>query len=62
MTPLARIRAIVGGSAGNLVERYDWLAHASFSLFVYVAAIMALAAGTALFMGDPGALGLIDDD
>lgn len=32
-TPLARIRAILGGSAGNLVEWYDWFAYASFSLY-----------------------------
>ena len=33
MTPLARARAILGGSAGNLVEWYDWFAYASFSLY-----------------------------
>lgn len=26
MTPWARIKAILGGSAGNLVEWYDWFA------------------------------------
>ena len=31
--PLARMRAILGGSAGNLVEWYDWFAYASFSLY-----------------------------
>ena len=31
--PLARLRAILGGSAGNLVEWYDWFAYASFSLY-----------------------------
>src|SRR5471030_692885 len=33
MTPLARVKAILGGSAGNLVEWYDWFAYASFSLY-----------------------------
>ena len=33
MTPLTRVRAILGGSAGNLVEWYDWFAYASFSLY-----------------------------
>src|SRR5260221_6770034 len=30
---LARVKAILGGSAGNLVEWYDWFAYASFSLY-----------------------------
>ncbi len=29
----ARLRGILGGSAGNLVEWYDWFAYASFSLY-----------------------------
>lgn len=33
MSPLARGRAILGGSAGNLVEWYDWFVYASFSLY-----------------------------
>jgi MHS family alpha-ketoglutarate permease-like MFS transporter len=33
MTPLDRVKAILGGSAGNLVEWYDWFAYASFSLY-----------------------------
>jgi len=33
MTNLNRLRAILGGSAGNLVEWYDWFAYASFSLY-----------------------------
>lgn len=32
-TTLARLKAILGGSAGNLVEWYDWFAYASFSLY-----------------------------
>ncbi|HKT75358.1 MAG TPA: MFS transporter [Sphingobium sp.] len=28
-----RVRAIVGGSAGNLVEWYDWYAYAAFTLY-----------------------------
>lgn len=32
-TNLARLRAILGGSAGNLVEWYDWFAYASFALY-----------------------------
>ncbi|RAK56879.1 MFS transporter [Phenylobacterium deserti] len=33
LTPLARVRAILGGSAGNLVEWYDWFAYSSFALY-----------------------------
>ncbi|WP_374470667.1 MFS transporter [Phenylobacterium sp.] len=33
LTPLQRARAIVGGSAGNLVEWYDWFAYSSFALY-----------------------------
>ena len=33
LTPLARTRAILGGSAGNLVEWYDWFAYSSFALY-----------------------------
>ncbi len=29
----ARLKAIIGGSAGNLVEWYDWFAYATFSLY-----------------------------
>jgi len=31
--PLDRARAILGGSAGNLVEWYDWFAYSAFSLY-----------------------------
>ena len=33
LTPLARLKAILGGSAGNLVEWYDWFAYSSFALY-----------------------------
>jgi MHS family alpha-ketoglutarate permease-like MFS transporter len=33
MSAFARIKAILGGSAGNLVEWYDWFAYASTSLY-----------------------------
>ncbi len=33
LTSLARTRAILGGSAGNLVEWYDWFAYAAFTLY-----------------------------
>jgi len=33
LSPLERLKAILGGSAGNLVEWYDWFAYASFSLY-----------------------------
>jgi len=33
LTPFARARAILGGSAGNLVEWYDWFAYSSFALY-----------------------------
>ena len=33
MTPWARIKAIAGGSAGNLVEWFDWFAYSAFSLY-----------------------------
>lgn len=28
-----RLRAIIGGSAGNLVEWYDWYAYSALSLY-----------------------------
>jgi len=33
MSPMTRARAILGGSAGNLVEWYDWFAYAAFSIY-----------------------------
>ena len=33
MTAWRRARAILGGSAGNLVEWYDWFAYAAFSIY-----------------------------
>jgi MHS family alpha-ketoglutarate permease-like MFS transporter len=33
LTPVARLKAILGGSAGNLVEWYDWFAYSSFTLY-----------------------------
>src|SRR5512144_2808820 len=33
MAVFARIKAILGGSAGNLVEWYDWFAYSSNSLY-----------------------------
>lgn len=33
MSNAERLRAILGGSAGNLVEWYDWFAYASFALY-----------------------------
>lgn len=33
MTTRQRLRAIMGGSAGNLVEYYDWFAYSSFALY-----------------------------
>ncbi|MGH6967395.1 MAG: MFS transporter [Phenylobacterium sp.] len=33
MTPFRRIKAILGGSAGNLVEWYDWFAYSAFTLY-----------------------------
>lgn len=33
MTPARRLRSILGGAAGNLVEWYDWYAYAAFSLY-----------------------------
>ena len=33
LTPAARFKAILGGSAGNLVEWYDWFAYSSFTLY-----------------------------
>jgi MHS family alpha-ketoglutarate permease-like MFS transporter len=32
-TPLQRVRAILAGSAGNLVEWYDWYAYAACALY-----------------------------
>lgn len=33
IAPLRRLAAILGGSAGNLVEWYDWFAYASFTIY-----------------------------
>lgn len=33
MTPLQRLRNILGGSAGNFVEWFDWFAYASFAIY-----------------------------
>ena len=33
LTPMARLRAILGGSAGNFVEWYDWFAYSAFTLY-----------------------------
>ncbi len=33
LTPMQRAKAILGGSAGNLVEWYDWFAYSSFALY-----------------------------
>lgn len=33
MSVWARVKAIAGGSAGNLVEWYDWFAYSAFSLY-----------------------------
>lgn len=33
MTPARRLRNIIGGSAGNLVEWFDWYAYAAFTLY-----------------------------
>ena len=33
MHPAARLRAILGGSAGNFIEWYDWFAYASFAIY-----------------------------
>jgi MHS family alpha-ketoglutarate permease-like MFS transporter len=32
-SPAARLRSIVGGSIGNLIEWYDWYAYAAFALY-----------------------------
>jgi MHS family alpha-ketoglutarate permease-like MFS transporter len=32
-SPVRRLRSIVGGSAGNLVEWYDWYAYSAFTLY-----------------------------
>jgi MHS family alpha-ketoglutarate permease-like MFS transporter len=33
MTGVQRLRSIIGGSAGNLVEIFDWFAYASFAIY-----------------------------
>lgn len=33
LTPAARLKNILGGSAGNLVEWFDWFAYASFAIY-----------------------------
>jgi MHS family alpha-ketoglutarate permease-like MFS transporter len=31
--PSSRLRSILGGSVGNLVEWYDWYAYSAFALY-----------------------------
>jgi len=33
LSPMARIKAIIGGSLGNMVEGYDWFAYTGFSIY-----------------------------
>ena len=33
MTPARRLKNILGASAGNFVEWFDWFAYASFALY-----------------------------
>ena len=33
LSPAARLRSIVSGSIGNLIEWYDWYAYAAFALY-----------------------------
>ena len=33
MTPWRRLKNIVGGSAGNFVEWFDWFVYASFAIY-----------------------------
>ena len=33
ISPVGRMKAIVGGSAGNLVEWYDWYAYSAFAIY-----------------------------
>jgi hypothetical protein len=33
MTPARRLRNILGGSAGNFVEWFDWFAYSSFAIY-----------------------------
>jgi MFS transporter, MHS family, alpha-ketoglutarate permease len=33
MTPITRLKNILGGSAGNFVEWFDWFAYASFAIY-----------------------------
>ena len=39
MTPARRLKNIIGGSAGNFVEWFDWFAYASFALYFSRSAI-----------------------
>ena len=44
-----RLRSIVGGSAGNLVEWYDWYVYSAFALY-FAAAFFPPASQTAQAM------------
>jgi MHS family alpha-ketoglutarate permease-like MFS transporter len=65
-----RLRAILGGSAGNLVEWFDWFAYASFTLYFAKVffpkgdetALMALACAIAIAMRDTQANSAILED
>jgi MHS family alpha-ketoglutarate permease-like MFS transporter len=44
-----RIRSIIGGSAGNLVEWYDWYVYSAFTLY-FAKSFFPAASSTALLM------------
>jgi MHS family alpha-ketoglutarate permease-like MFS transporter len=59
--PYALANAVFGGTAEYVALAFKQAGRES-GFFVYVAAVMAAAAVTALFLGDPRRLGLIEGD
>lgn len=59
MTPISprRLKAILGGSAGNLVEWYDWYAYSAFSLY-FSAAFFPTGDATAQLLNTAGIFAL----
>ena len=49
-TAAQRLRSILGGSAGNLVEWYDWYAYSAFSLY-FAASFFPAGDRTAALLG-----------
>ena len=57
LTPRARLKAILGGSAGNLVEWYDWYVYSTFSIY-FASTLFPKGSQTAQFLQAAGVFAL----